>query len=44
MPQNAVVSLKLTDMTYEEASTIPYGATMALNLLKKPSFKKGNKY
>jgi NADPH:quinone reductase-like Zn-dependent oxidoreductase len=41
MPENAVVSLKPTNMTYEEASTIPYGATMALNLLKKANLKKG---
>lgn len=41
MPQNAVVSLKPTNMTYAEASTIPYGATMALNLLKKTKLQKG---
>lgn len=42
MPENAVVSQKPTTMTFEEASTIPYGATMALNLLKKANLKKGH--
>jgi NADPH:quinone reductase-like Zn-dependent oxidoreductase len=41
LPEKGVVTLKPTNMTFEEASTIPYGATMALNLLKKANLKKG---
>jgi NADPH:quinone reductase-like Zn-dependent oxidoreductase len=41
MPENGVISLKPTNMTFEEASIIPYGASMALNLLKKGKLKKG---
>ena len=41
MPENGVLSLKPSNMTNEEASTIPYGATMALNFLKKANIHKG---
>ena len=41
MPEHAVISLKPANMTYEEASTVPYGASMALNLLRKAHLKKG---
>lgn len=41
MVENGLLSLKPSNMTYEEASTIPYGASMALSLLRKTNFQKG---
>ncbi len=41
MPENGIVALKPSNMNYEEASTIPYGASMALSLLRKANFQKG---
>ncbi len=35
MPESGIVALKPSVMSYEEASTIPYGAIMALSLLRK---------
>jgi NADPH:quinone reductase-like Zn-dependent oxidoreductase len=43
MPENGILSLKPSNMTYEEASAIPYGASMALNLLKKANIQKGRR-
>lgn len=43
MPENSVLSLKPSNMTHEEASTVPYGASMALNLLKKARLQKGQR-
>ena len=39
--KNSIVTAKTSNMTYEEASTIPYGAVMALNLLRKANIQKG---
>jgi NADPH:quinone reductase-like Zn-dependent oxidoreductase len=41
MPENSVLAPKPSNMFYEEASTVPYGATMALNLLKKANIQRG---
>lgn len=43
MPEHAVISLKPANMTYVEASAVPYGASMALNLLIKTNLKKGQR-
>ena len=41
MPENSIVALIPSTMNYKEASTIPYGALMALNLLKKVNIQSG---
>lgn len=43
MPENGIISLKPSNMTYEEASVVPYGTIMALNLLKKANIQRGEK-
>ncbi|MEI6089400.1 MAG: NAD(P)-dependent alcohol dehydrogenase [bacterium] len=43
MPENGIIAGKPSNMSYEEACTIPYGTLMALNLLKKANIKKGQK-
>ena len=43
MPENGILATKPTTMTFEEASAVPYGAIMALNLLKKVNLLKGQK-
>ncbi len=43
MSQNGILARKPSTMTDEEASTIPYGATMALNLLKNVPIQKGQR-
>jgi len=43
MPENGIIAVKPLNMTYEEASVMPYGTIMALSLLKKANIQKGQK-
>lgn len=43
LPEAGIVALKPVHLTYEEASTLPYGAIMALSLLRKVSIQPGQK-
>jgi NADPH:quinone reductase-like Zn-dependent oxidoreductase len=43
MSESGTVTIKPVNLSYEEASTLPYGAVMATNLLAKANIQRGQK-
>ena len=43
IPESGTVALKPSNLNYEEASTLPYGAIMATSLLGKANIQRGQK-
>ena len=43
LPESGTVALKPANLTYDQASTLPYGAIMATSLLKKANIQRGQK-
>lgn len=43
IPHDGIIALKPSHLTYEEASAVPYGATMAICLLRKVTIQKGQR-
>jgi NADPH:quinone reductase-like Zn-dependent oxidoreductase len=40
LPEKAILALKPSNLTYEEAAAIPYGGLLALHFLKKASIER----